>query len=57
MYPACMDAHSAICDPVTLVRQLDPDVIRRRLMDLGHERSALLVLLRAAQRAHPDGAS
>jgi hypothetical protein len=41
-------------DPVTLVRQLDPAAIRTRLEDLSRERAALLVLLRAAQRARPD---
>jgi hypothetical protein len=41
-------------DPVALVRQLDPVAIRTRLDDLDREREALLVLLRAAQRAHRD---
>jgi len=35
-------------DPVTLVRTLDPDEIRRHLAENDHERRALLVLLRAA---------
>jgi hypothetical protein len=49
-----MDAKPPITDPVSLVRQLDPVAIRQRLDDLDRERAALLVLLRAAQRAHPD---
>jgi hypothetical protein len=35
-------------DPVELVRQLDPDVIRARLEEMESERKALLTLLRAA---------
>jgi hypothetical protein len=41
-------------DPVALVRDLDAAAIRQRLNDLDRERSALLVLLRAAQRAQPS---
>jgi hypothetical protein len=41
-------------DPAALVRQLDADTIRNRLDDLDRERKALLVLLRAAQRARRD---
>lgn len=43
-----------LTDPVTLVRQLDPKLIRNRLDDLDREREALMVLLRAAQRAHRE---
>ncbi len=47
-----MDAtHPIPTDPVELVRQLDAGVIRNRLDDLDRERAALMVLLRAAQRA------
>jgi hypothetical protein len=50
-----MDAkHSLPTDPVELVRQLDAGAIRQRLNDLDRERAALLVLLRAAQRARSD---
>jgi hypothetical protein len=38
-------------DPVALLRELDADMIRARLDGLARERAALLVLLRAAQRA------
>lgn len=38
-------------DPLALVRQLDAEAIRNRIDDLDRERQALLVLLRAAQRA------
>jgi hypothetical protein len=41
-------------DPVALVRELDAEAIRSRLDDLDRERAALMVLLRAAQRAHRD---
>ena len=41
-------------DPVALVRQLDAEAIRSRLDDLDRERAALMVLLRAAQRARRD---
>jgi ribosomal 50S subunit-associated protein YjgA (DUF615 family) len=41
-------------DPVALVRQLDPEAIRKRLAELDGEREALRVLLRAAQRARRD---
>jgi hypothetical protein len=41
-------------DPIVLVRQLDPDVIRERLEALDRERDALLVLLRAALRMRRD---
>jgi hypothetical protein len=47
-YPTPPRAHPA--DPVELVRQLDAEVIRGRLQELDRERSALLVLLRAAMR-------
>jgi hypothetical protein len=40
-------------DAAALVEQLDPDAIRQRLDALDRERSALLVLLRAAIRARP----
>jgi hypothetical protein len=51
-----MDAKLSIPDdPVQLVRQLDAEAIRDRLDDLDREREALLILLRAAQRAQrPD---
>lgn len=49
-----MDANQSILDPVQLVRQLDPDEIRRRLEALDNERQALLVLLRAAQRVQRE---
>jgi hypothetical protein len=35
-------------DPVDLVRQLDPDAIRRRLLEMENDRKSLLALLRAA---------
>lgn len=41
-------------DPLALVQQLDRDAIRARLDALDRERSALLVLLRAAQRMQRD---
>jgi hypothetical protein len=47
-----MDATPGLpTDPVELVRQLDAEAIRHRLDTLDRERAALLVLLRAAQRA------
>jgi hypothetical protein len=47
-----MDAtHTPPTDAAALVAQLDPDAIRQRLDALDRERSALLVLLRAAIRA------
>ncbi len=47
-----MDAvHQPPADPVELIRQLNPEVIRNRMDELDRERAALLVLLRAAQRA------
>ena len=47
-----MDATKSLpTDPVQLVRQLDAEAIRNRIDDLDRERDALLVLLRAAQRA------
>jgi hypothetical protein len=50
-----MDATNPIlADPVELIRQLDPDVIRNRIEELDRERDALLVLLRSAQRKKPD---
>jgi hypothetical protein len=50
-----MDAnHPPLANPVALVRQLDAETIRNRLDDLDRERAALLVLLRAAQRARRD---
>jgi hypothetical protein len=50
-----MDAHQPYqTNPVELVRQLDAAAIRSRLDDLGRERAALMVLLRAALRAHRD---
>lgn len=48
-----MDTSTVPTDPVTLVRQLDPEAIRERLNTLDRERQALLVLLRAANRAKP----
>jgi hypothetical protein len=48
-----MDDPIKSLDPAELVRQLDPDAIRRRLDQLDREREALLVLLRAALRAAP----
>jgi hypothetical protein len=53
-HPVMEKTQSTPTDPVALVRQLDPAAIRARLEDLSRERAALLVLLRAAQRAHPD---
>jgi hypothetical protein len=44
-------------DPVILVRQLNADDIRNRLDALDRERKALLVLLRAAQRARQGNTS
>jgi hypothetical protein len=41
-------------DPLKLIRQLDSENIRRQLNDLDRERQALLVLLRAAQRARKE---
>jgi hypothetical protein len=50
-----MDApHGLPPDPIELVRQLDAATIRHRLDTLDRERAALLVLLRAAQRASRD---
>lgn len=47
-----MDTKTTLpADPVTLVRQLDAELIRTRIQDMDRERDALLVLLRAAQRA------
>jgi hypothetical protein len=47
-----MDATQALpTDPLTLVRQLNAEAIRSRIEDLDREREALVVLLRAAQRA------
>jgi hypothetical protein len=46
--------HPTPTDATALVRQLDPDAIRQRLDALDRERSALLVLLRAAIRARPQ---
>jgi hypothetical protein len=43
-----MDTPTLISDPVALVRQLDPDVIRERLAAMDRERRALLSLLRVA---------
>lgn len=40
-------------NPTQLVRDLDADAIRVRLSEIDSERRALLVLLRAARRAHP----
>jgi hypothetical protein len=48
--------HPLPADPVTLVRQLDADALRARLDDLDREREALLILLRAAQRARRPAA-
>jgi hypothetical protein len=36
-------------DPVTLVDQLDPEVIEAQLVELARQRDALRVLLRAAR--------
>jgi hypothetical protein len=51
-----MDAITTLPDdPVQLVRRLDAETIRNRIDDLDREREALMVLLRAAQRAQrPD---
>jgi hypothetical protein len=50
-----MDATRPLpADPVELVRSLDAGAIRQRLDDLDRERSALLVLLRAALRRRKD---
>jgi hypothetical protein len=38
-------------DAVQLVRQLDAEAIQHRLAEIDRERSALMVLLRAALRA------
>lgn len=38
-------------DPVSLIRQLDPHLIRQRLSEMEKQRQALLVLLRAALAA------
>jgi hypothetical protein len=52
-----MDAtRTPLTDPVALVRGLDPDAIREQIEAIDRERSALLVLLRAARRAHPEEA-
>jgi hypothetical protein len=42
--------HTPTTDPAALVRQLDADALRARIVALDEEREALLVLLRAAQR-------
>jgi hypothetical protein len=52
-----MDATIPTTDPAALLRQLDPDTIRERIDALDRERAALMVLLRAAMRAHPDRAT
>lgn len=54
-YRGGMDTPAATVppDPVTLIRQLNPDTIRERLAGIERERHALLVLLRAAKAAHP----
>jgi hypothetical protein len=47
-------------DPITLVDELDPDVIRARLTELDRQTQALRVLLRAAlarQRCRPKPAA
>ncbi len=41
-------------DPAALVLQLDPATIRERIDTIDRERKALLILLRAATRAHRD---
>jgi len=46
-----------LIDPVELVRQLDPVTLSTRLDQIDRERQALLVLLRAARRVRPLGAS
>jgi hypothetical protein len=46
--------HTIPTDPVALVRQLDAGAIRQRIDAIDRERKALLVLLRAAQRAERD---
>lgn len=38
-------------DPIRFVNELDADAIRDRIDAIGHERAALLVLLRAVLRA------
>jgi hypothetical protein len=42
-------------DPLSLIRDLDPDAIRARLDQMGREREALLTLLRAALRLRRRG--
>ena len=46
-----MRAPQSLLDPVELVRRLDPTAIRNQIDVLDREREALIVLLRAAQRA------
>jgi hypothetical protein len=52
-----MNNASVPCDAVALVRRLDAAAIHERLDDLDRERSALLVLLRAARRAQRSDSS
>lgn len=40
-------------NPTQLIRDLDANTLRNRLDEIERERRALLVLLRAARRAHP----
>jgi hypothetical protein len=47
-------AHTPLSDPAALLEQLDADAIRHRIDEIDHERQALLVLLRAAQRMKRD---
>lgn len=50
-----MDAtHGLPTDPAAPIEQLDTEAIRRRLDAIDRERKALMVLLRAAQRAQRD---
>jgi hypothetical protein len=46
--------HHTLSDPIELVRQLDARSIRERIDTLDRERAALMVLLRAAQRAERE---
>ena len=50
-----METHTptALSDPVAVIRQIDPDDVRRRLEALEEDRRALLILLRAALIVSP----
>jgi hypothetical protein len=49
-----MSANPLPRDPVDVVRQLDAETIRQRIVELDKERKALSVLLRAALRVRRD---